>query len=219
MRRLTVSCTRLRSRVALAPLLLATAPARAEPVPDAAPSAEPPPPAAVARTPRAEIAYPHLFGALSLGRGLRFNNPYRLATQLGDSGESLSLSATYLDVAFGITSARYGRLEHGGVAHLSVAMSGIPQEVLSFSYIAQRRFLPSLIVHARGGVPIVIEPDVNAGLELAGGTTWLLRSGLGLTAELVGSIFYGAATLERSVSVIPLLSLQVGVAVDYEVLP
>jgi hypothetical protein len=35
-----------------------------------------------------------LAAALFFGRGLRFNNPYRLSTQLGDTAESLSLTAT-----------------------------------------------------------------------------------------------------------------------------
>jgi hypothetical protein len=174
---------------------------------------------AVAETRRHSPAYPHLFGGVALGRSVRFNNPYRLSTQLGDTGESLSLGASYLDLAFGVSSARYGAFEHGGILHLSVALQGIPQEVLSFSYLVQRRLLPELLVHGRAGIPVVLEPDLNAGLELGAGATWLVRAGLGLNAELVGSLFYGAATIEESVSTIPLLSLQVGVAFDYEVLP
>jgi hypothetical protein len=177
------------------------------------------PPPAVAATELPASAYTHWFGALSLGRGVRFNNPYRLTTQLGESGESLSLAASYFDVALGATAAGRGRLEHGAVAHLSVALQGIPQEVLSLSYLAQRRVLPALLLYGRAGVPIVLAPDLNAGLELGIGATWLLRAGVGLNAELIGSLFYGAATLERSVSTIPMLSLQIGLAIDYEVLP
>jgi hypothetical protein len=105
------------------------------------------------------------------------------------------------------------------VAHLSLAMQGIPQQVLSLSYLAQSRVLPQFLIYGRGGVPIVIQPDLNAGLELGLGATWLWRAGLGLNAELVGDLFYGAATMDRTVSTIPILSLQVGVAFDYEVLP
>ena len=36
--------------------------------------------------------------ALAVGRGVRFNNPYRLEEPLGDTAESVSLAATYLDV-------------------------------------------------------------------------------------------------------------------------
>jgi len=35
----------------------------------------------------------------------------------------------------------------------------------------------------------------------------------------VGSLYYGAATQDRSVTTIPVLSAQLGLFVDYEVLP
>src|SRR5215204_3342282 len=47
-----------------------------------------------ARTPRASTGYQHWLGGMYVGKGLRFNNPYRLGTVLGDDAKSLSLSAT-----------------------------------------------------------------------------------------------------------------------------
>ena len=38
-----------------------------------------------------------------MGKGLRYNNPYRLQRVLGDAASSLSLSATYLDLHVGRT--------------------------------------------------------------------------------------------------------------------
>ena len=38
-------------------------------------------------------------------------------------------------------------------------------------------------------------------------------------SEITGSFFYGAATQERSVTTIPVISAQLGLFVDYEVLP
>lgn len=164
-------------------------------------------------------SHAHLFGAAAIGRGLRLNNPYRLATPLGDSAESLSLSATYLDLSLGTTFGPRDGIGHGGALHLSVALDGIPQEVLTPSYVALHRFDAGWLAYGRAGIPIVLEPDLNAGFELAAGGGWLLTAGIGVTAELVGSLFYGAATHERSVTVIPIVSLQLGVLVDYEVLP
>jgi hypothetical protein len=74
-------------------------------------------------------------------------------------------------------------------------------------------------VRGRAGIPIVLEPDANVGFELAAGGVWLFTGGLGLSAELVGSLFYGAATRETSSTAIPLLSFELGVWMDYEVLP
>jgi hypothetical protein len=162
--------------------------------------------------------YAHLFGGLEIGRGLRFNNPYRLETVLGDDAESLSLTATYLDLSAGAAFGPADGLQHGAALHLSFALHGIPQEVLTPSYVAMTRWTPFRF-HARVGTPIVLEPDVNVGGEIAAGAAWLLTAGLGVGLELCASLFYGAATYDRSVTAIPIVSLQGGLAVDYEILP
>jgi hypothetical protein len=48
---------------------------------------------------------------------------------------------------------------------------------------------------------------------------FFVTGGVGIKADLIGSLFYGAATRDTSVTVIPILSAQVGVVIDYEVLP
>jgi hypothetical protein len=163
--------------------------------------------------------YVHAFGFAGVGRGLRLNNPYRLETVLGDDAESLSLSATYLDLAVGATVGDARALQHGAVAHLSIATDGIAQEVLSVSYLMLHPFGSRFLATGRAGVPVVLEPDLNAGFELGLGGACLLSATFGISAELVGSLFYGAATLDRSVTVIPMISLQAGLWFDYEVLP
>jgi hypothetical protein len=164
-------------------------------------------------------AYFHLLGALALGRGLRFNNPYRLATPLGSTPESLSLTSTYADLGVSATLGDPEGLQHGASAHMSVALAGVPQEVFTPSYMALYRLPPEFEVWGRAGLPLVLEPDLNVGFELAAGGAWLFTAGLGATAELVGDLFYGAATQDQSLTTIPILSLQIGVLVDYEVLP
>ena len=165
-------------------------------------------------------SYWHGFGALSLGKGLRFNNPYRLATPLGDSAESLSLSAWYYDFALGFVRGPARGLSHGAVVHLSVAAQGIPQQVLSVSYTALERLDSGrILLLGRAGIPITLAPDLSGGLEAALGAAYMITAGLGVQSELVGSLYYGAGTADRSVTTIPLLSLQLGLFVDYEVLP
>lgn len=167
----------------------------------------------------AEGTFMHMFGGLAVGRGLRFNNPYRLATPLGDDAESLSLTATYADAWLSATFGDPHGLEHGGSVHFSVALEGVPQEVLTPSYVVLSRLGPRILGYGRAGLPLVLGPDANIGYELALGGAYLVTAGLGLNAELVGDLFYGAATQERAASAIPILSLQLGVLVDYEVLP
>jgi len=161
--------------------------------------------------------YVHAFGALALGRGLRFNNPYRLERVLGDSPESLSLSALYIDLSLGVAQGDPNGLQHGVSAHLSTALTGIRQEVLTPSYRLLYRPASSWLWTGRVGVPVVLEPDVSAGAELGAGAVWHFLAGLGVYAELIGSLFFGAATLDKDRTTIPMLSGQFGVWADYEV--
>lgn len=161
----------------------------------------------------------HTFGSLSLGKGLRFNNPYRLATPLGDDPESLSTTAAYLELAAGAALGPADGLQHGAELSLAIATDGVAQEVFTPSYVALFPLAERFLVRGRAGVPLVIEPDANVGLELGAGGAFLITGGFGVTAELVGSLFYGAGTLDKSTTTIPLLSLELGVFFDYEVLP
>jgi hypothetical protein len=173
------------------------------------------------RTPIAgSDAYWHGFGTLSLGKGLRFNNPYRLATPLGETPESLSLTAAYYDLGLGLVRGPAHGLSHGAVLHLSIAAQGIPQQVLSLSYAALERLDGGrTLLLGRAGIPIILGPDASGGLEVAVGAAYMISAGLGVQSELVGSLYYGAATQERSVTTIPVLSAQLGLFIDYEVLP
>ena len=163
--------------------------------------------------------YLHLLGAVSWGKGLRFNNPYRLATPLGDSAESVSATAGYANFAFALSSGNPSGLMHGGALALSVATDGVPQEVMTPAYQIGLRLPPHFLVYARAGLPLVFEPDPNLGYEIGVGGVYWLTAGIGLSAEVIGSLFYGAATQDTAATAIPLLSAQAGIAIGYEVLP
>jgi hypothetical protein len=169
-----------------------------------------------ARDPNA--GYSHWFATLAIGRGLRFNNPYRLDRVLGSSAESLSLSATYADVAIGAALGQPSSLQHGAVLHLSVALEGITQEVLTPSYLLAYRPPASWLLGVRLGAPVIIEPDLNVGVELGALATWRPLAGLGVYGELIYSLFAGAATREVNQTLIPVLALQLGLFGSYEVL-
>ena len=161
-------------------------------------------------------SYWHGFGSLSLGKGLRFNNPYRLATPLGDTPESLSLTAAYYDLGLGFVRGPARGLAHGAVLHLSIAAQGIPQQVLSISYTALDRLDNGrVLLFGRAGIPIILSPDLSGGLEAAFGAAYMISAGLGVQSELVGSLYYGAATQDRSVTTIPVISAQLGLFIDY----
>lgn len=65
----------------------------------------------------------------------------------------------------------------------------------------------------------MLEPDANVGLHAALGGVYFLSANLGVGAELDFSLFYGAATIEEPVTVIPVLSLALGFCFDWEHLP
>jgi hypothetical protein len=174
----------------------------------------------VARTPAPEGGpYVHGFGELMLGKGLRLNNPFRLATPVGDEPDGVAFTAYYLDLGLGAAFGPPSGLQHGGEVSLSIAMDGIAQQVMSLSYVAIYPITSQALFRARGGLPIVLGPDANVGMELAAGGAWLFTGGLGVSAELVGSLFYGAATDEKSSTAVPVISLEIGAWFDHEVLP
>ena len=160
-----------------------------------------------------------LMAGMGIGRGIRFENPYRLQTELGHDAESLSLTATYLDLSVAALLAGGQRVFHGATVHVSFALDGVSQEVVTPSYLLQVRPTPRWAVLGRAGLPIVVEPDANVGFEVAGGGIYYVTAGLGVSASLVGSLFFAAATLESSRPAIPILSMEVGAVYDYEVLP
>lgn len=176
-------------------------------------------PLAVARTPLGTAGYQHWLGGAFLGRGLRFNNPYRLRRVLGDNAESLSLSATYLDLRVARTFSPPDSWEHGAALNLSIAIDGIRQEVVTPSYLLLRRLSPRVLGYGRAGFPIVLEPDASVGLEAGLGAAYALSARLGVGAELDFSLFYGAATIDKAVTLVPLVSLALGVVFDWERLP
>jgi len=190
-------------------LALLEASAPAQPKAEQEPSAQEPP----------RGTYLHLYGAAGIGRGLRLNNPYRLQTELGDGAESLSLTAPYLDLSLGILFGAPAHLQHGAALHASFALEGIRQEVLTPSYVALLPLASRWQARARVGIPIVIEPDASAGVELGIGAAFLITAGIGVTAEAIGSLFPGAATQEQTQTLIPVVSAQLGILIDYEVLP
>ena len=167
---------------------------------------------------RTKPGYVQLFATTFVGQGLRFNNPYRLATPLGDDAESLSTTAPYIDIGLAATFGNPLGLQHGAALRTAAALRGVGQVVMTPSYLAWRRWR-SIALYGRAGIPIVATPDVSWGLEAGLGATWFFLGGFGLAAELVGDVFYGAGTRDKAVVAYPVLSGQLGFVAAYEVLP
>lgn len=199
------------------------APARADDPPK-----EEPRPAAEAASPDIaalrELSRPpsgdaRFVGSVAFGRGLRFNNPYRLATQLGESAESVSLTASYFDLGAAVAFGPPDGIQHGAALHWSLALTGVPQQVLTPSYFIAYRGPNPFLLYGRLGPSIVLSPDPTPGAELASGFAWFLTSRLALGGELLFDLYYGAGTPSVGITTYPILSGQLGLLIDYEVLP
>jgi len=162
--------------------------------------------------------YAQLFATAYVGDGLRFNNPYRLATPLGSDAESVSRTASYVDIGAALTIGDPLGVQHGAALRFTSALEGISQQVFTPSYLIWRRWR-AWAAYARVGAPIVLRPNATWGGEAGVGGVWFFRGGIGVAAEVVGDIFYGAGTRETAVPAYPVLSGQLGVVVAYEVLP
>lgn len=163
--------------------------------------------------------YWHTFVHVGAGRGLRFNNPYRLQTQLGSQPESLSATAPYLDARVGAVSGDSEGLHHGVSLGLSWALQGVPQQVLTPSYQLAYRVNQRHWLRASLGPAIVLQPDPNVGVEVGADWVLLIRAGIGVYLGLTQATYWGAATDQRSATLIPLLSAHAGISLHYEVLP
>jgi hypothetical protein len=162
--------------------------------------------------------YVNLVATSFLGDGLRFNNPYRLATVLGSDAQSVSRTATYLD--FGATMLFGDPLgfQQGGTLRMTTSIEGVSQTLFTPSYVLWRRWR-SLAVYAHAGIPIVLTPDVTWGVEGAVGGAWFVRGGIAVAAEILGDVFYGTATPQVSTPAYPILSGQIGILFAYEAFP
>jgi hypothetical protein len=159
-----------------------------------------------------------VFASAFFGDGLRFNNPYRLATPLGSTAESVSRTAMYMDLGISAVFGDPLAIQHGASLRWSVAVEGVPQSVLTPSYLFYRRWR-ALAAYGRLGLPIVLSPATTWGFEGAAGGVWFVRGGIGIAAEIVGDVFYGAGTRDVQTPAYPILSGQLGLVVSYEVLP
>ena len=156
---------------------------------------------------------------VGFGAGLRFNNPYRLATQLGATAESVSSTAPYTMLTAAMTFGAPDGFQHGGFASLSIALSGVSQAVLTPGYMLLYRGSSRLLGYARGGPAIVLSPKTNVGGELALGGVYFLTGSLGVSLDLAANVFYGASTWEKKYPAYPVFSATAGLIVDFEVLP
>src|SRR5215468_1378216 len=78
--------------------------------------------------------YAQIFATVMGGTGLRFNNPYRLSTPLGDDAESVSRTNAYVDIGLAMTFGSPMGFQHGAALRTTVGLEGVGQVVITPSY-------------------------------------------------------------------------------------
>src|SRR5262245_19579103 len=96
-----------------------------------------PPPPGVSVT-ESKPAYVQVQATAFFGDGLRFNNPYRLATPLGSSAESISRTAAYIDIGAATFLGDPLGFQHGAALRFSASIEGVSQVVMTPSYVLWR---------------------------------------------------------------------------------
>jgi hypothetical protein len=164
-----------------------------------------------------------LLATFFTGFGFRFNNPYRLHTQLGESAKNVSITDGYLDVGAAFAAGKAYGFQHGAAVNLSFGMpgvEGVAQGVLVPAYFALYRGTSDrFLAFGRMGPAIILNPDANVGGEIGLGGAVFLTGHVAVTGEVLGDLFFGAATREVAYPAYPTVSLQIGLLTDYEVLP
>ena len=182
------------------------------------PDAPAPPPPKKEEPFATKPGYSQFFATMMGGTGLRFNNPYRLSTPLGDDAESVSRTNAYVDLGLAMTLGSPLGFQHGAALRTTVGVEGVGQVVMTPSYFGWRR-KGALAAFGRAGLPLVLTPDPTLGLEAAVGGVFFFLGGIGVVAEVVGDLFYGTGTREVATATYPVLSGQLGFIGTYEVLP
>lgn len=158
---------------------------------------------------------PHAIAALSIGAPLRI-------TRNVDFDQD-TFAPLYVDALFGYTLWTRG-WQHGLGLGLSLNMTedggftepvGIANQlVLMPAYLGYQPLNDHFVLLGHLGVPIVLGETTTAGAELALGGGYRFRAGLLAYAEAGASMFIGSGTTANV-----MVSLELGIMLDYEVLP
>lgn len=172
--------------------------------------------AASARAQDGDIAPPpHAIAALSIGAPLRI-------TRNVDFDQEL-LAPVFVDALFGYTLWTRG-WQHGLGLGVSLNMTddggftepvGVADQlVLMPAYLGYHPLNDDIALLGHLGVPIVLGDTSTAGVELALGGGYRFLAGVLAYAEAGASMFIGSDTTANV-----MVSLELGVMLDYEVLP
>jgi len=139
---------------------------------------------------------------------------------------------SYAEAFGGIILPGRGAIRHGFTLGVGLNLSGDgsysfgldpgQQLILTPSYVIKVGIghdqVPDLALLGHVGVPLALTPDFSPGAELGIGAAYMLLAGIGVYVDVSYSMFFGGDSRSGGVTVHPLLSGEVGLYIDYEVL-
>jgi hypothetical protein len=159
---------------------------------------------------------PHYLATWSAGVPLRLSKD--------DKFDQGTLAPVYTDLLAGYVFAGHGTIRHGAALGFSLNLTedgGFTEPVRMYdqfvvmpAYVMMFDFAPELFSFAHAGLPINLHAGTTVGLELAFAFGYRILSGFGAFAEASVDTFIGTGS-----SYHPLLGIEGGVFIDFEVLP
>ncbi len=132
----------------------------------------------------------------------------------------------FIDLLGGYVFEGSGTLRHGVTIGVSTNLTGdgtqqlgvdeLGQWVLSpgyLLYVDLNDSVDGLVLMGKVGVPLSVSEEFSIGGELSAGLAYLFLAGFGVYGEVGASLFFGGGAVH------PMLSGELGVQFEYEVLP
>jgi len=157
-----------------------------------------------------------LMGTASAGRPVRLRRDRRL-------GQG-RLAPAYLDLFAALVLPNSGGLQHGLGLTASIGLSAdggfyepvkaLSQVLVAPTYVLFSNLDADWLAFGHVGIPIGIAGGKTLGLDVGGALAYRVLAGLGFFAEISGVVFLG-----QEQRLYPMLACELGVMVDFEVLP
>ncbi len=142
------------------------------------------------------------------------------------------LAPVYLEIRGGVAIPQRGRVGHelslGLTTNLArdgtytAGVDAVEQWIVAPAYALRVGFpqgpVPDYVLRGRVGLPVVLAPDLTWGVEVDASLTYALLAGLGVYVELGVATYLGAEDRAGDQTMHPVLALELGASLDWEVL-
>jgi hypothetical protein len=162
------------------------------------------------------VTLPRYLATTSVGLSMRLS--------VDETFDQERLAPFFVDALAGYVFGSETEFAHGAGLGLSLNLSedggftepvgAMQQLVVMPSYLLYWSVAPELFAFGHAGIPIAVTQGVSAGAEVGAALGYRLLAGFGLYTEAAIELFGGANS-----TINPVLSFELGLFLDYELLP